>query len=92
MSSSNDELVTVEVTVPKAMVSSLKNLSGKRMIDSDVLLRLALFDFLVKFNNFKGSDEERERYEFLYEHFSIDPAERVLAAERKKLEAMDYAI
>lgn len=74
------------------MVRNLQSLAGKRQIDPDVLFRLAIHDFLVKFNAYKGDAEERERYQFLYDHFAIHPAERVLQAERKKLEAMSFAI
>lgn len=68
------------------MVASLRKLSADRMIEPDVLVRLAFFDFLVKFNNYNGDDSEREHYQFLYDHFAIHPAERVREKAKRDVE------
>jgi hypothetical protein len=78
--------VTVELEIPESMIRSLQRLSGKRMVDTDVLARLALFDFLVKFNSYKGDASEREHYQFLYDHFAIPPEERVMQKARRDVE------
>lgn len=75
----------VEVMLPEGMIRSLQDLSNKRLIDPDVLFRLAIHDFLVKFNNYKGDSEEREHYQFLYDHFAATPQSHVKKRQPERI-------
>ena len=77
--------------LPNSFIESLKKLSADRKIDVDVLVRLALYDFLVKFNNYKGDASEREKYQFLYDHFAVHPAVRT-REKYKEPERTTFAI
>lgn len=86
------DLTNVDFMLTEAQARSLRSMSEKRCIDIDVLARLAIFDFLVKFNNYKGDESERQRYQFLYDHIAINPAEKALQQAREKVRNMDLAI
>lgn len=85
-----NDLTSVDFMLPESMKKSLIKLSEERHIDIDVLARLAIFDFLVKFNNYKGDTSERERYQSLYDHFALNPAEKQI--ERARAEVAAYSV
>jgi hypothetical protein len=74
------------------MLNSFQAMSGKRLVDTDVLFRLAAYDFLVKFGQLDCDDDERVRYQALYDHVVVTAPERVRQFELKKIADAQFAI